>query len=70
LNLKLSSPINANAQLLLYDLTGKKVMEKNVGIENGNQIIEWDNLESLLEGIYILELNTDFQKSLLKVIKN
>ena len=70
LNLKLSSPINGNVQLLLYDLTGKKVMEKNVGITNGNQTIEWDNLESLQEGIYILELNSDFQKSLLKVIKN
>jgi hypothetical protein len=70
LQVQFSSPIKGSASFALYDLQGKKVLEKSVNMENGNQAFEWNNLENVEAGIYILELNTDFQHSLLKVLKN
>lgn len=69
LHIQFSSPIEGESTIVFYDVTGKQIMAFKIPVQIGNQKIELNQLESLLPGVYILEWNTEFQKSTTRVIK-
>jgi len=66
LNIQMNSELNNNWKMQLYDITGKLVKEATV--EKENQKFSFDTRD-LNRGIYILEIQHGFNKTVKKVIK-
>jgi len=58
----------SNAQLVIYDLSGKKVLVKNMGCEAGYHSFEINNSELSHSGIYQYQISTDFGVETRKMI--
>ena len=59
-----------NAEVILYQLDGRELHRKSVGIREGEQIITLDNLAYLPQGMYLLGLQSDKGRVVHKILKN
>jgi hypothetical protein len=60
---------NTKAEYRIYDLTGKMVMNKELGIISG-QVLEKADISFLLSGLYFIELSQDGIVAHKKIVKN
>jgi hypothetical protein len=65
----LTSPNAQQAQMVLYDLNGKRVMSKTLDLDAGVNEMELQ-LQQLGTGMYILKISGDGMDSTTKIIKN
>ncbi|MBC7936744.1 MAG: T9SS type A sorting domain-containing protein [Rhizobacter sp.] len=70
LKLTIAAPSKESATLILTDLVGKKILQKNVNLLQGVNSIEIDQLQSLTAGTYILNLVSAQNKTSIRVIKS
>ncbi|RZL99048.1 MAG: T9SS type A sorting domain-containing protein, partial [Pedobacter sp.] len=70
MRLNIASPSKETATLLLTDLSGKTILQKNVNLLAGVNAIELEKLQSLAAGTYILNLLSATNKVSIRVIKS
>lgn len=70
LNLKVSSLIEMAADLNVVDLSGRAILNMNIHLKNGDNIINLDQLSTLDKGIYILKLNSGEESLAIKLMKD
>lgn len=70
LNLKVSSLIEMTADLNVVDLSGRVIMNMNINLKNGDNLINLDQLSTLEKGIYILKLNSGEESIAVKLMKD
>ena len=58
-----------NVQMKLYDESGRTVAEKTITVLPGSNQIDWNNLQLLASGNYVIELRTSKERFSEKVIK-
>ena len=69
LNLDYVLDIDSQVNINVYDMLGRKVIEKSLQQEEGSQKISL-NASNLQNGTYILQINTENQQIIRKFIKN
>lgn len=69
MKLAIASPAKEAATLLLTDLSGKTLLQKNINLLQGVNTVEIDQLQSLAAGTYILNLVSAQNKTSIRVIK-
>lgn len=69
MKLAIASPAKEAATLLLTDLSGKTILQKNINLLQGVNTVEIDQLQSLAAGTYILNLVSAQNKTSIRVIK-
>lgn len=69
MKLAIASPVKEMAALVLTDLSGKTILQKNVNLLQGVNTIEIDQLQSLAAGTYILNLVSAQNKISTRVMK-
>ncbi|RYF91267.1 MAG: T9SS type A sorting domain-containing protein [Chitinophagaceae bacterium] len=70
LKLNIASPEKEAATVILSDLSGKILLQKNVALLPGINLIQIDQLQSLAAGTYILNLVSAKNKTSIRVIKS
>ncbi|MFY8021537.1 MAG: T9SS type A sorting domain-containing protein [Bacteroidia bacterium] len=70
LNLKVSSLVEMSAELNIVDLSGIAIMNMNINLKNGDNLIKLDQLSTLEKGIYILKLNSGDESIAIKLMKD
>lgn len=70
MKLTIDSPIKEPATLVLTDLSGKALVQKNVVLLQGINTIEIEKVHSLAAGTYILNLVSAQNKTSIRVIKS
>jgi hypothetical protein len=70
LNLKVSSLMEMSAELNVVDLSGRAILNMNIHLKNGDNIINLDQLSTLEKGIYILKLNSGEESIAIKLMKD
>ena len=70
LNLKVSSLMEMSAELNVVDLSGRTILNMNIYLKNGDNIINLDQLSALDKGIYILKLNSGEESIAIKLMKD
>jgi len=58
-----------NVQMKLYDESGRTVAEKTITVLPGSNQIDWNNLQLLASGNYVIELRTSKERFSQKVVK-
>jgi len=58
-----------NLQMKLYDESGRTVAEKTITVLPGSNQIDWNNLQLLASGNYVIELRTSKERFSQKVVK-
>ena len=58
------------ADLNVVDLSGRAIMNMNVNLKNGDNLINLDQLSTLEKGIYILKLNSGEESIAVKLMKD
>ena len=70
MKLSIAAPVKENGTLVLSDLSGKKIFQKNVNILAGINTFEIDQLQGLSAGTYILNLVTAQNNTSIRVVKS
>lgn len=70
MKLNIASPQKEAATLILTDLSGKTILQKNVNLLEGINNIEIDQLHTLASGTYILNLVSAQNKTSIRVMKS
>lgn len=70
LSLTVNSPAATGAVLMLTDMRGKKLLEKHVSLQKGNNSIDPAILASLPQGMYLIGVATDKQLQTIKFVRN
>ena len=69
LSLTVGSPEVAGAVLTVTDMSGKKMLEKHVSLQKGNNSIDPGILATLPRGMYLIGVATDKQQQTIKFVK-
>ncbi|MEO7121339.1 MAG: T9SS type A sorting domain-containing protein, partial [Ginsengibacter sp.] len=68
-NVAIKPPHSGNATFKLYDASGKLYLIKTVSVQAGDpQLIQFNNLQPLQSGIYILKFSDGQSKESLKLL--
>ncbi|HTI88983.1 MAG TPA: T9SS type A sorting domain-containing protein [Puia sp.] len=70
LSLTVGSPAVTGAVLTVTDMSGKKMAEKHLSLQKGNNSIDPGILEALPQGMYLIGVATDKQQQTMKFVKD
>jgi 1,4-alpha-glucan branching enzyme len=68
--LKIESPAQAKATVIITDLNGRKLYKENISISKGNNSFEINKAANFSNGTYIISIFSTKQTETIKVIKN
>jgi hypothetical protein len=69
LHVEISSNINDNVNIMLYDLNGRQEYSQNVTLHSGTNKIEIKNSYTLSNGVYLLVIKSDNLNKKIKIVK-
>jgi hypothetical protein len=69
LSLAVGSPEVTGAVLTVMDISGKKMLEKHVNLQKGNNSLDPGILATLPQGIYLIGVATDKQQQTIKFVR-
>jgi hypothetical protein len=70
LTLMVGSPVVAGAVLTVTDVSGKKLLEKRLMLQKGNNSLDPGILAELPQGMYLIGVATDKQQQTIKFVKD
>jgi len=70
LSLTVGSPEVAGAVLTVTDMSGKKMLEKHVSLQKGNNSLDPGILTTLPQGMYLIGVATDKQQQTIKFVRD
>jgi hypothetical protein len=70
LTLMVGSPVVAGAMLMVTDISGKKLLEKRLTLQKGNNVLDPGILAGLPQGMYLIGVATDKQQQTIKFVKD
>ena len=70
LSLTVGSPEVAGAVLTVSDMSGKKILEKHVSLQKGNNSLDPGFLATLPQGMYLIGVATDKQQQTIKFVRD
>jgi photosystem II stability/assembly factor-like uncharacterized protein len=69
IKMQLTTTNRENVQMNLYDATGKLIARKLVVVSAGTNQVEWNNLQTLASGNYVLSIQTSAERFSQKLLK-
>jgi hypothetical protein len=66
----ISSTQQTTANFRVLSVDGRQVSTSKVAIENGDNVVVLNDLQSLPKGTYILEVSSGTEKYIKKIVKN
>lgn len=70
IKIALNSTADVNSTIRILSFDGKEINRRNVELQKGDNIIVLDNIGSLPNGNYLLEVNNGTEKIIKKIVKN
>ena len=58
-----------NAELLLFNAQGQQIMQRNLNEKSNGFVHEQLSLESLPEGVYLIQISTEKSKTTSRIVK-
>jgi hypothetical protein len=70
ININFQSDKRKRLSIKLFNINGKEIMTKEMDVDKGNNYFKIDHLSNLPSGNYLLQLFSQGQKMIQKIIKN
>ncbi|MDZ7740243.1 MAG: T9SS type A sorting domain-containing protein [Bacteroidota bacterium] len=70
LQLHIDARNDGQGEILIYALTGRRLLQKNIHLKSGRNQILLQETATLEAGVYLLKLNTAGEKSVIRIIKS
>ena len=69
LKINIGTELSENAVISLKDISGRKLLQKELQLRKGNNALLLANLGRIPGGVYLLTITTDSQQQTIKVVK-